>query len=126
MALNAGHWQLTQESVAAGVKTGLPLAELQRLLADRLIHPAPRLLAIALHAWAGEHSGVKLAGVTVLQCAQPAITEAIVTSPKLRPFLRGQIGPDLVLVDQTQLEGLREHLRWAGLEIAPELAVKGV
>lgn len=126
VALNAGHWQLTQESVAAGVKTGLPLAELQRLLADRLIHPAPRLLAIALHAWAGEHSGVKLAGVTVLQCAQPAIFEAIVTSPKLRPFLRGQIGPDLVLVDQTQLEGLREHLRWAGLEIAPELAVKSV
>ena len=117
-------WQLTQESVAAGLKAGLTLAELLKLLADRLTHPMPRLLDVALHAWAGERSTVHLAGITVLQCAQPAIFEAIVTSSKLRRFLRGELAPDLVVVDQAQLDALQEQLRWAGLEISPELTVK--
>jgi hypothetical protein len=117
-------WQLTQDSVAAGVKAGLALAELLKLLADRLIHPVPRLLDVALHAWAGERSAINLTSITVLQCAQPAIFDAIVGSAKLRPFLRGELAPDLVVVDQSQLEALREQLRWAGLEVSAELTVK--
>jgi hypothetical protein len=117
-------WQLTQDSMTAAIKTGLALTELLKLLADRLIHPVPRLLDVALRAWAGERSAVNLAGITVLQCAQPAIFEAIVTSPKLRPFLRGELAPDLVMVDQSQLEALQEQLRWAGLEVSAELTVK--
>ena len=117
-------WQLTQDSVTAAVKTGLALAELLKLLADRLIHPVPRLLDVALRAWAGERSAVNLAGVTVLQCAQPAIFDAIVNSAKLRPFLRGELAPNLVVVDEAQLEALREQLRWTGLEISAELSVK--
>ena len=120
----ACRWQLTQESVVTGVKTGLALAELLKLLADRLIHPVPRLLDVALRAWAGERSVVKLADIVVLQCAQPAIFEAIVSSPKLRNFLCGELAPDLVVVDRTQLEALREQLRWAGLEVSAELTVK--
>ncbi len=117
-------WQLTQDSVAAGLKAGLPLAELLKLLADRLLHPMPRLLDVALRAWAGEHSTVGLAEITVLQCAQPAIFEAIATSARLRPFLRGKLAPDLLVVDRAQLEALQEQLRWAGLELSPELTVK--
>ena len=117
-------WQLTQASVVAGLKVGGTLAELLKLLADRLIRPIPPLLEVALRAWAGEPSAVGLAGVTVLQCAQPAIFTAIVTSPKLRRFLRGELAPDLVVVDRTQLDAFQAHLRWAGLEISPELTVK--
>ena len=120
----ACRWQLTQESVAAGVQTGLALAELLKLLADRLIHPVPRLLEVALRAWAGERSTVKLADIMVLQCAQPAIFEAIVGSAKLRNLLRGELAPDLVVIDEAQLEVLREQLRWAGLEVSAELTVK--
>jgi hypothetical protein len=120
----ARRWQLTQDSVAAGVKAGFGLAELLKLLADRLIHPVPRLLDVALRAWAGERSAVNLTGVTVLQCAQPVIFEAIVTSARLRPFLRGELAPDLVVIDRAQLEALQEQLRWAGLEVSAELTVK--
>ena len=86
-------WQLTQESVTAAVKTGLALAELLKLLADRLIHPVPRLLDVALRAWAGERSAVNLADIIVLQCAQPAIFDAIVKSAKLRRFCAASSRP---------------------------------
>ena len=120
----ARRWQLTQDSVTAGVKTGLALAELLKLLADRLIHPVPRLLDVALHAWAGERSAVNLADITVLQCAQPAIFEAIVTSAKLRPLPARRARAQSGRGGRTQLEALREQLRWAGLEISAELTVK--
>jgi hypothetical protein len=124
VSCDAGRWQLTKESVTAAIKTGLALAELLKLLADRLILPVPRLLDVALHAWAGERNAVKLADIIVLQCAQPALFEAIVSSAKLRRFLRGELAPDLVIIDPAQLEALREQLRWAGLEVSAELTIK--
>lgn len=117
-------WQLTRESVAAGLQAGGTLPELLKLLADRLLGPLPPLLETALRAWAGEPATVGLADVTVLQCAQPAVFAAIVTSPKLRRFLRGELAPDLVVVDRGQLAAFQAHLRWAGLTISPGLTVK--
>ena len=100
------------------------VTELLKLLADRLLFPLPRLLNVALSAWAGERSVVSLTEIVVLQCTQPAIFEAIVLSPKLHRLLRGELAPDLVVVDRAQLDALRQHLDWAGLEISAELTVK--
>ena len=122
--LDGGQWRLSQASVAAAVAGGLPLAELLKLLAERLVGRLPPLLEVALRAWAGEQSRVAVAGVTVLQCSQPAVFEAIVTSPKLRRYLRGEVAPDLVIVDQAKVAEFEEQLRWAGLQVTGELSVK--
>ena len=122
--LESGQWRLSQASVAAAVARGLPLVELLKLLAERLIGPLPPLLEVALRAWAGEQSRVAVAGVTVLQCSQPAVFAAIVTSPKLRRYLRGEVAPDLVVVDQAKVAAFEEQLRWAGLQVSGELSVK--
>ena len=62
--------------------------------------------------------------VTILKCAQPAVFAAIVTSPKLRRYLRGEVAPDLVIVDQAKIAEFEEQLRWAGLQVTGELSVK--
>ena len=49
---------------------------------------------------------------------------SIVTSPKLRRYLRGEVAPDLVVIDQTKVAAFEEQLRWAGLQVAGELSVK--
>ena len=61
--------------------------------------------------------------VTILQCTQPAVFAAIVTSPKLRRYLRGEVAPDLVIVDQAKVAEFEEQLRWAGLQVTGELSV---
>lgn len=104
---------------------GLALVELLKLLAERLIGPLPPLLEVALRAWAGEQNRVAMAGVTVLQRSQPAGFAAIVTSPKLRRYLRGEVAPDLVIVDQAKVAAFEEQLRWAGLQVSRDLSVKG-
>lgn len=119
-----GRWQLTRDRVAAGVRAGLTFTELLKLLADRLLYPLPRLLNVALSAWTGEPSVISLTEIVVLQCRQPAIFEAIVSSPKLHSLRRGELAPDLVVVDRAQLDALRQQLDWAGLEISAELTVK--
>jgi hypothetical protein len=122
--LNEEQWRLTQGSVAAAITGGRALAELLKLLAERLVHPLPPLLEVALRAWAGEHPTVGIASITVLQCAQPAVFQAIVTSAKLQPYLRGLLALDLVVVDRQQLATFQEQLHWAGLHIANELTVQ--
>lgn len=120
----AMQWQVTQASVSAGLRAGGTRTELFRLLADRLSGPLPPLLEVALRAWAGEPIAVGLTGVIVLQCPQPTVFAAIAASPTLRRFLRGELAPDLLVIDGDQLEAFQAHLRWAGLEISPQLTVK--
>ena len=117
-------WQITQASVSAGLRAGGTRTELFRLLADRLSGPLPPLLEVALRAWAGEPIPVGLAGVIVLQCPQPVVFAAIAASPTLRRFLRGELAADLLVIDGDQLEAFQAHLRWAGLEISPQLTVR--
>ena len=45
-------------------------------------------------------SAVNLAGVTVLQCAQPAIFDAIVNSANVTPTCAAKPAADLVVVDE--------------------------
>jgi hypothetical protein len=117
-------WQLTRASVSAAVKAGARVGELFRLLQERLTHPLPPLLGVALRAWAGETFDVEVATVAVLRCKQPAVFQAIVSSRKLRPYLRGQLAPDILLVDTQQVEALKEQLAWAGLQTLDELSVR--
>lgn len=121
--LDAGRWQLTRASVSAAA-AGLPISELLRLLADRLAGALPPWLEVALRAWAGETIKVVLADAVVLQVSQPAIFAAITTSPKLRPFLRGELAPDLLLLDRARVEVFRKELQWAGLTLTEDLMVK--
>lgn len=122
--LESGRWRLSQASVAAAMAGGLALAELLKLLNDRLARRLPRWLEVAVRAWAGERSEVALAEVLLLQCPQAAVFEAIVSSPRLSRYLRGVLAPDLVAVDAAQEAAFREQLQWAGLEVSDELLSK--
>jgi hypothetical protein len=122
--LEDGRWRLSQTSVAAAIASGLALAELLKLLNDRLARRLPRWLEVAVRGWAGERNGVALAEVLLLQCPDPAVFEAIVTSPRLSRYLRGVLAPDLVAVNATQAAAFREQLQWAGLAVSEELTVK--
>jgi hypothetical protein len=122
--LEDGRWRLSQTSVAAAMAGGLALAELLKLLNDRLARRLPRWLEVAVRGWAGERNGVALAEVLLLQCPDPAVFEAIVTSPRLSRYLRGVLAPDLVAVNATQAAAFREQLQWAGLAVSEELTVK--
>ena len=113
-----GTWRLTTASVARSVKAGTPLRALFRWLEERLTHPLPPLLGVALRAWAGEAANVEIETVTVLRCRQPAVLEAIRHSKKLQPYIRGTLAPDVLLVDTQSVKALQEHLAWAGLRIS--------
>lgn len=119
-----GKWQLTSESVAEAVQRGRRLSELLNLLQERLTKRLPPLLGVALRAWAGESPEVEMATVTVLRCTQPEVFQAIVSSKKIRPYLRGKIAPDVLLVDAQRVELLKEKLAWAGLKVSDDLAIE--
>lgn len=114
-------WQLTTKSIAAALKPQRRISELLALLKERLSHRIPPLLELALRSWAGESFAVELETVTVMRCAEERVFEAIVTSPSMQPLLRGYLYPDLLFVDFSRLEALRQRLHWLGWKVTDQL-----
>ena len=119
-----GKWQLTARSIATALRAGARFYDLLTWLRERLTHTLPPLLEIALRAWAGESLQAELATVTVLRCPQPEVFAAIAKSQALKPYLRGQLAPDALLVDLSQIAALREQLAWMGLRMSDELRIE--
>jgi hypothetical protein len=118
-----GTWRLTAASVSAAVRAGAPTGAVLTLLQERLTHALPPLLGVALQAWAGNRPYVELATVTVLRCPQPSVFDAIKGSELLGPYLRGALGPDVLLVDAQAVEALRAQLGWAGMVVGDKLPI---
>jgi hypothetical protein len=114
-------WRLTEASLAAAIRTKMPIDELFELLRARLTRPIPALLGVALRAWAGDRPQAVLAPITVLRCTRPVVFNAIASSPAFKAYLHGTLAPDLLLVDQRYIEPLREQLAWAGLDVSDVL-----
>jgi hypothetical protein len=123
-------WQLTRESVGKAVKSGKKLSELLNLLNSRVIPgkpvgnymppppPIPPLLELALRAWAGKAYPVELEEVILMRCPNEKIFQAVVSSPLMKPLLKGHQFPDLLFADPTQLETLLQRLEWLGWKVS--------
>lgn len=122
--INPQQWRLTAASVAAAIRAGARLTELTAVLTARLHGAIPPLLGVALRNWAGRPVTVEVVGVTVLRCEQPETLAAIKASKVLKPYIRGELAPDTLLVDTEQVAEFRAHLAWAGLKIEPRLGVE--
>lgn len=120
-------WQLTPNSVRQAVTSSQKVDQLIRLLNERLSHNLPRLLELAVRSWSGQTDySVELAQVMVLHCANPFVFEAISTSKTFKPYFKGLIFPDILLVDTAQLKAFQKELAWLQLQITPELTVQPV
>jgi hypothetical protein len=70
-----------------------------------------------VQAWAGDRPGVELSTASLLRCRNPEVFQAVASSKLLKPYLLGQIAPDVLIVDTASLGALKERLAWAGFEI---------
>jgi hypothetical protein len=105
------------------LKRGCKINELLALLQNRLSHPIPPLLEIALRSWAGESFAVELEAVTVMRCPEERVFRAVITSPLMQPLLKGYLYPDLLFVDSNRLEALRQRLHWLGWKVTDQLQI---
>jgi hypothetical protein len=119
-------WRLTQASVTQALAAGARLPDLFRLLEARLVRSIPALLETALRAWAGKRPTVEMENVIVLRCDDPQVLQILAASKKLRPYLRGFLAPDALIVNAEQLEALQEQLAWAGIRMADSLALSAL
>jgi hypothetical protein len=81
------------------------------------------LLDIALQAWSGHQFDVNMESVTVLSCPIPKVFSAITRSRTLKPYLKGKLGPNLVVIETGKVDVLRAELEWLGLQISDELII---
>ena len=111
-------WQLTPATVGAGIKAGGRIPELIELLTSRLGHKLPPLLEFALRNWSARRTkSAELEQLVVLRCSDADGLHAILTSKRLKPYLRGTHEDNLVLFAPDHIEEVQEILRWAGIDL---------
>lgn len=113
-------WRLTAASVGAATAAKRQIGELLALLHERLTHPIPPVLEVALRAWSGERSTSTLGTALIFQCRQPTVMRAIAGSELFRPYIREVLGATAVLVDARHASAFRERLAWIGLEVSAD------
>jgi hypothetical protein len=121
--ISENEWQLSARSVAAACTHGTQVGDLFNLLGQRLTNSMPSLLMVALRAWGGADIPAAIGTATVLRCPSAEAFAAIVGSPRLRRYVRAQLGPDALLVDTAHVDVFVEVLAWAGLRMTDELTI---
>ena len=111
------HWQLTQASVSAALKTGANISELYYFLESRSNNPPPPFLMLALRHWASNKrpKSATVENVILLRHSNPKIFETLLASKQLQPYLRDRLGQDAVLVDVRAADIVKRLLAWARL-----------
>lgn len=118
-------WQITQETVTQALLGKVKIEDLFALLEERLIiSRLPALLEVALSAWGRKRTELELANVTIIYCSDSKVFRAISKSRKLKPYIKGTLGSNLLLVDPNQVDALRTQLKWAGIKVLDELTGK--
>jgi hypothetical protein len=115
-------WQLTQASINQAIAAKSRINELFNLLDERLlVSRLPAFLEQTLQAWGGKKLEVVLAEVTIIHCPNVELFKAITKSRHLKPYIKGILSADLLLIETSQVPELKEKLSWAGLNVAQEL-----
>lgn len=98
-------------------------AEILHRLEHRARAGVPSGLALAIRGWRGEVAPLPLAAATLLQVADPAIAEAILSRPDLAEHLAGAVAPTVLLVRQGRRAALQKALGALGIAVDDALQV---
>jgi len=112
-------WHITEHSVKKAISAKGEINELFNLLDERLlIRKLPAFLDVALQNWGKKKKAViSVTNITVIRCTDPDLYRAITYSRKLKPYIKGTLGTDLLLIDNDNLTEVTKVLAWAGLDI---------
>jgi hypothetical protein len=108
-------WKLTAVSVGEATKRGHRIDDFLRELDQRLIRVVPPVLKLAMRSWAGDPPQVALGRISILRLADPDVANALISSRRFLPLIRGQAGDRLLLIERANLPKIRELLQWAGI-----------
>lgn len=118
-------FQLNRSSVYRALKTGLTADQILSFLSRHSRHPLPENVATSIREWAANYGQVWFARFALLRCAEPSLAARLKASPRLAPFLAGELTPqDLILVDPETIPAVRHllekegYLPRAGIETA--------
>ncbi len=100
-----GTWQVTADTVKAARERGITADRILGWLAAHAARDVPPILQAAIRNWSGKGRGAFLGEATLLQLDDPDACEAVRTSERFRPLLRGTLAPGCFLV----VEGGREE-----------------
>jgi len=120
-------FRISRNSIYRALKAGMDGEAILGVLRQGSPHPLPQNVEVTIREWVAAYGQVWLARFHLLRCADPEVAARLKASPRLQPFLAGELTPrDLILRegDLTFLPRILEkegYLPRAEVELAPPL-----
>jgi hypothetical protein len=121
-----GAWRITPESTRAARECGIPGEQILGWLKAHLSHELPALLATSIKNWAGVPGKSFLGELVVLQVSDPQAYQALRTSTRLRPFLKGMLGVDCFVVAAEKRNEVRRLMEELGFALGAPCKLQGL
>jgi hypothetical protein len=107
-------YRITPTSVAAGREAGVPVQVMEDWFVQRTGRPLPPAARLLL---AGPQiPPLELRRQLVLYVSAPEVADGLLQWPNTRALIQGRLGPTALLVEEEQIESLRQRLRQLGLD----------
>jgi hypothetical protein len=110
-------WRLCVDSVRRAARSGLKGERIEYWLEDDLRNEIPPLLRFALLAWSGKATEVQLGEAILIHIPNDELYDALLSSPRIRALLNGQIGEGWLAVRPEAKKELVRLLTELGFKI---------
>lgn len=106
--------RLSRTSVYRAWRKGKKLPEIVEFLRQHSKFPLPQNVEVSLRDWCDEMGRIHVYRTTVIHCDQPQLAAEIKVSPRLKPYIVGQVTPQDLLVRIEDAERVLAALQKAG------------
>ncbi len=116
-----GQWRFTRESVRAAAVTGASVETLVSTLMAKCVRGhVPNMLLLNLRAWAADKpvSTAEIRHVPLLIIDDANVGQALIEQKKLNAYLAAHPKGTILLLDPTELDGLKEALELLGIQLS--------
>ncbi|MEW6397710.1 MAG: helicase-associated domain-containing protein [Bacillota bacterium] len=107
-------FQINRSSVYQAMKAGMDGEALLAVLGKGSEHPLPQNVEASIREWAAAYGRVWLARFHLLRCADPETAAHLKASPRLQPYLAGELTPCDFILREGDLTVLSELLEKEG------------
>lgn len=99
-------YKLSKDSVYRAMLHGYTPETIEKFLQDHSRIPLPQNVSYSISQWGMSYGRIEFEDVILLKCDSEELAHELMLSPKIKPFLKKQVGPCYIVVDRESYQDL--------------------
>ncbi len=107
-------YSIKQEGIARAREQGMTTDQIMRFFHEHSRTPIPQNVGFSIEEWSNSYGSIFFEKVMLMRCRDEAISERVVHSPEIAPYILEQISDTAIIVSASHIKTLSQKLKKAG------------